>query len=118
MYTGGNVTVMVKDFDAAVRYYTDTLGFELKARFGNEWAEVAAPGLTVGLHPAHEGAATGMGQASLGLQVADIAAAVAALQAKGVGFTTGIQDKGYIQIAYFADLEGNALYLTQAGGGH
>ncbi len=119
MYIHGNVTLTVQDFDAAVRYYTDTLGFDLKARFGNDWAEVAVAGLTVGLHPAYEGAptGTGIGKAAVGLEVADIAAGVTALQAKGVAFTTDIQDNGFLKIAHFADPEGNPLYLTQVAGG-
>jgi len=51
LYSESQVTLMVPDMDAAVRFYTETLGLHLKARYGNEFAVVEAPGLTIGLHP-------------------------------------------------------------------
>ena len=48
----GNITVMVTDFDRAVRFYTETLGMTLRSRYASEWAEVEASGFVIGLHRA------------------------------------------------------------------
>ena len=61
MISGGNATVYVSNMDAAVQFYTETLGLTLTNRFGNHWATLEAgpcywthgeAGLTIGLHPA------------------------------------------------------------------
>ncbi len=51
MIQEGNVTVMVSDLERAIRFYTEALGLKLKWRWG-DYAEVEAPGVTIGLHPA------------------------------------------------------------------
>src|SRR5579864_1997048 len=94
MYTSGNVTLMVADMDRAVGFYVDKLGLELKVRHGNEWAEVTAPGITLGLHHARGPIArsdphVGM---SIGLEVDDIEAAVARLTANGILFPSPIRE--------------------------
>jgi catechol 2,3-dioxygenase-like lactoylglutathione lyase family enzyme len=55
MYTikTANVTVMVKNMDKSIDFYT-SLGLELKQRWNNHYAQVAAPGVIIGLHPAKE----------------------------------------------------------------
>ncbi len=60
MISGGNATVYVSNMDAAVQFYTETLGLTLTNRFGQSlgdardgpcyWSEEGA-GLTIGLHP-------------------------------------------------------------------
>jgi len=53
MFATGNVTVIVSNMDASVRFYTEVLGLKLQYRFGDHWASVeAGKGLTIGLHPA------------------------------------------------------------------
>ena len=48
----GNVTVMVSDMNSAIQFYVEKLGLTLKARYSDQFAQVAAPGLTIALHPA------------------------------------------------------------------
>jgi len=110
-----NVTVMVSDFDRAVRFYTGTLGFALAKRYGDEWAEVEAHGFTIGLHPAGpHGPRPGEGGAlSIGLDVAAIESAKAELESRGVGFDGPIKDDGAVRLAFFADPDGNPLYLCE-----
>jgi catechol 2,3-dioxygenase-like lactoylglutathione lyase family enzyme len=116
MYTAGNVTLMVADFNRAVSFYTDTLGLTLQARYGDDWAEVAAPGLTIGLHPRGERGpstvqATGL---AIGLGVAGIEQAMADLQAKGVRFAPpGLIDTGAERLANFHDPDQTPLYLYE-----
>src|SRR5580693_2185798 len=47
-----NVTVMVNDMKGAIHFYVDVLGLELKANYGDHYAQVASPGVMIGLHPA------------------------------------------------------------------
>jgi catechol 2,3-dioxygenase-like lactoylglutathione lyase family enzyme len=117
MYTGGNLTVMVSDFDRAVRFYTETLGLVLKMRAGDGWAEIEAPGVKIGLHAAgpHGPQPGGGGGMALGLQVEDLEGAMATLRARGVEFApvTPGQD---IQIAFFHDPDQTPLYLWATNG--
>lgn len=63
MISNGNVTLSVSSLDAAIRYYTETLGFSLTNRIGDRWATISAgpsywtsaevnAGLILGLRPA------------------------------------------------------------------
>jgi catechol 2,3-dioxygenase-like lactoylglutathione lyase family enzyme len=116
MYTAGNVTLMVADFNRAVSFYTDTLGLPLKARYGDDWAEVEAPGLTIGLHPTGErGPSTIQANGlSIGLGVTNIEQVMADLQAKGVRFASpGLIDTGVERLANFHDPDQAPLYLYE-----
>lgn len=115
VFTGGNLTIMVNDMERSIRFYTEALGLPLKFRAGNEWAEVTAPDVAIGLHPAGGHAPTGAGGGmSLGFQVADIEAAIDALKARGVAFPHGWRDTGELRMANFSDPDGTHLYLFQS----
>ena len=110
----GNITVMVSDFDRAVRFYTETLGMNLRSRYESEWAEVEAGGFVIGLHPARHGQSVPTNDAlSIGLEVDDIDAAVRELGGRGVAFPRGVKDDGGVRLAPFADADGYPLYLCQ-----
>jgi catechol 2,3-dioxygenase-like lactoylglutathione lyase family enzyme len=114
MYQSANVTVWVSDFERSVRFYRDALGLELRARHGDNWAEVVGPGLTIGLHPARSGApAPGPYRGlSIGLHVRSLPEAMATLAGRGVAFSGTREDAG----ARFADLtdpDGTPLYLVE-----
>jgi len=115
MFTQGNVTVMVRDMGRAVEFYTKTLGLPLKQQYGEHWAEVEAPGLTIGLHPASAKAPPpgAAGALSIGLGVERIDDAVQELGAKGVKFPRGIDADGFVRLAHFTDPDGNPLYLSE-----
>ena len=51
LFKNANVTLMVRDFEKSLQFYTETLGLRLQNRWKNEFAEVEGPGLTIGLHP-------------------------------------------------------------------
>jgi catechol 2,3-dioxygenase-like lactoylglutathione lyase family enzyme len=117
MYTGGILTVMVSDFDRAVRFYTETLGLTLKMRAGDGWAEIEAPGVQIGLHAAgphgpQPGGASGM---SLGLMVDDLDEAAATLRARGVEVAPPTQGEG-ARFAFFKDPDQTPLYLFERQG--
>ena len=49
--TASLVMVYVSDMDKAIDFYINKLGFTEKIRYGNDWAEINAPGLVIALHP-------------------------------------------------------------------
>ncbi|MDQ3148919.1 MAG: VOC family protein [Chloroflexota bacterium] len=85
----GVAMFVVSDQDAAVAFYTDKLGFELRAdvRFGEHdegrWIEVAPPGSSarLALNPPMGGAQPG--GSSIGVESADVAGDHARLSAVG-----------------------------------
>ncbi len=115
--------VMVSDRAAGRAFYEGVLGLAHEAadefgdffRFGAGRLRLTAmPGFTGGEHPV------------LGWQVADIAAAAAALKARGVALTLypgmgqdadGIWTApgGSARVAWFKDPDGNVLSLNQIG---
>lgn len=117
MITGGNATVMVRDFDRAVRFYTEILGLELKFRAGDEWAEVTAgPGLTIGLHSWAPGNGPEPGKAgsvSIGFDARPFDRMIESLRAQGVAFQGPILDNENVRLAFFTDPDGNRLYLCE-----
>jgi catechol 2,3-dioxygenase-like lactoylglutathione lyase family enzyme len=102
--------------DRAVQFYTETLGFKLTERAGNHWASLdGGPGLTIGLHPSTQQVPAGrQGSISLGLYLErPIEQAVADLTARGVRFTGPVIDDKQLSLAFFADPDGNPLYLAE-----
>jgi catechol 2,3-dioxygenase-like lactoylglutathione lyase family enzyme len=117
---GGNATLIVSDLDRAVRFYVETLGFKLRVREdGDVWAEVdGGDGVVLGLHPAsghaHAPKPGAHGSISIGLEVNQPIAEVALVLAnRGVVFHGAIRDDGPVKLAFFADPDGNALYLYE-----
>ena len=121
MIQGGTATIFVTDMDRAVSFYTETLGLRLTFRAGDHWASLdAGDGFQLGLHPASpRGAAPGThGAISVGFAVDEpIEDVVAGLQRLGVEFRGPVGDEGRLKLAYFADPDGNELYLAEAGRG-
>jgi catechol 2,3-dioxygenase-like lactoylglutathione lyase family enzyme len=114
MFKSANVTVMVANFDRAVQFYTQTLGLKLKNRYEDQFAEIEAPGLTIGLHPSTErGSGPERSESlSIGLGVDNLDLMMSELRKKGVEFSSQITD-GMLRIAHFKDPDGNPLYLAQ-----
>jgi catechol 2,3-dioxygenase-like lactoylglutathione lyase family enzyme len=121
MFSSGNVTVMVSNMDAAVRFYSEILGLKLAYRFGDHWASIeAGKGLTIGLHPASEQSPAGRkGSMAIGLELdGSIEDAVAKLEGKGVRFHGIVNEAKAGKFAYFEDPDGNSLYLAELDWGH
>ena len=115
MFESSNVTLMVADMNRAVAFYTEVLGFTLAERHGDAWAEVEGPGIRIGLHPAPAEASkiAATGRMSIGLQVKDLEATMAALEARGVSFSP-VHGDGPVRLTDFRDPDGTPLYLVQA----
>jgi catechol 2,3-dioxygenase-like lactoylglutathione lyase family enzyme len=117
MISGGNATVFVSNMDAAVQFYTQTLGLKLTNRFGDNWATVeAGKGLTIGLHPASPKypAPGTRGAMALGLEIDEaIEGVVARLTEKGVRIKGSIVRGEPGNFVDLEDPDGNAIYLWE-----
>lgn len=105
------VTVFVKDYPAALKFYGETLGLEHSVDYEKIPAgEFETGSLTLQVMDA---AAIGREFAPSGhpiaLHVDDVAAARAELESKGVEFLAETIDSGVCHMAFFADPDGNAL---------
>ncbi len=118
MIQGGNATVYVSDMSRAVKFYTETLGLKLRMRAGDHWAEVdAGGGLIIGLHPEvrpHGPRPGTRGAVTIGLGVTlPLEEVVSRLKKRGVAFHGPIADDKQVRLAFFADPDGNPLYLVE-----
>jgi len=109
-----NVTIMVTDMKKSISFYVDVLGLELKANYGDQYAQVASPGVMIGLHPitkddSHPAAS---GNISVGFGVESLTTAIADLKSKGVTFSRTVEDRP-TKLAFFTDPDGNPLYLSE-----
>lgn len=107
------VPVPTRDLPAAVRFYGETLGLRRSVHIPERhYAEFETGNVTLSVYGSE---AMGLGFTAnanpLALRVGDVAAARAALEARGVAFTGEILDTGVCHMAFFADLDGNALML-------
>ena len=117
MLRGGNATIYVNNMQRAVDFYRDTLGLHLVFRAGDHWAELdAGNGLHLGLHPASVRSPTPgtPGGITVGFAVDEpIAQVVATLQQRGVTVYGPVMDDPGLALAFFADPDGNPLYIAE-----
>ena len=108
----------VADQDAALRFYRDTLGWELRAdvNFGenaeSRWVEVAPPGSTarLALNPPMRGEPGG---GAIGVETADVHGELERLTGLGVEIVTPIMDMGGAPPMFsIADPDGNHVWVV------
>lgn len=113
------LSVLVTDFAAARRWYTEKLGFkEMYAVEEVGWVELQTPlgGATIGLNRL-EAAHPGPGSVTITFGVQDIDATRAELEKRGVAFDGPTNEiPGMVKLAPFHDPDGNALMLAQTLG--
>jgi predicted enzyme related to lactoylglutathione lyase len=115
------VTVPAQDFEASVHFYGTVLGLPPVKRWGEmPAAEFQAGNLTLAvMEPTAFGQEFRTHGLPIALQVEDVAATRAHLEAEGVQFVTDTMDSGVCHQAIFLDPAGNALgihhrYATNA----
>ena len=122
----GAVTVVVPDYDAAIQFYTESLGFDLledtDLEDGKRWVLIAPPGATetrlllakaaTPLQHAAIGHQTG-GRVFLFLNTDDFGRDYAAFRDRGVVFREGPRYEPYGTVAVFEDPFGNAWDLIE-----
>ena len=122
--------LVVADYDAAIAFFVEALGFELvedsPARTNDgrakRWVVVRPPGAQTGILLARadgeaQQAAVGnqfAGRVGFFLQVEDFDAAHRRMTAAGVRFVTGPRTEPYGRVAVFLDIAGNRWDLLQA----
>ena len=119
------VTLVVADYDEAIAFYVDQVGFRLvedsSQGDGKRWVVVAPPGDGAGLllaraegptQVARVGDQTG-GRVALFLTTSDFAADHARMQSTGVRFAEEPRREPYGTVAVFEDLYGNRWDLIE-----
>lgn len=121
-----HIAIVVDDYDRAIDYYTNVLGFELiedsPRESGKRWVLVAPAGrgganllLARAANPEQQsriGNQTG-GRVFLFLHTDDFARDYAAYSERGVDFTESARDEAYATVIVFRDLYGNLWDLIQ-----
>ena len=118
-----HVALIVDDYDAALRFFIDALGFELVEDSPSatndgrpkRWVVVRPPGAATGLLLAQaDGAdqarsvgAQFAGRVGLFLRVDDFDATFDRMRAAGVEFLTEPRDESYGRVSVFVDIAGN-----------
>ena len=121
----GLVTLVVRDYDEAIAFYTGALGFELREDTalgdGKRWVVVSPPGAQTGLllaradgpaQESHVGDQTG-GRVGFFLHTDDFAAEHERMLAAGVRFDEPPRHEAYGTVAVFRDLYGNRWDLVE-----
>ena len=107
------VWLPVTDIGRAVGFYSDTLGLSVSQQEDN-WAEVEAGAVKIGLNARDEETPGGDGGAVIAFKPqGDIDGAVEQLQGKGVEFAGGVSDHPWGRVATFKDPDGNDLQLYE-----
>jgi catechol 2,3-dioxygenase-like lactoylglutathione lyase family enzyme len=117
------VALIVDDYDTAIRFFVDALGFELvedSPSLTNDgrpkrWVVVRPPGAETGLLLAQadgerQARAIGdqfAGRVGLFLRVEDFQASYDGMRAAGVEFVSEPRDERYGRVAVFLDVSGN-----------
>ena len=120
------VSLLVADYDDAITFYCDTLGFDLVADTdlggGKRWVVVAPPGRTGAqlLLAKADGESQraaignqGGGRVMFFLETNNFAKEHAAMLGRGVNFLEAPRHEAYGSVAVFADLYGNKWDLIQ-----
>jgi predicted enzyme related to lactoylglutathione lyase len=107
------VAVPAKDFEESVRFYGEVLELPELKRWGSmPGAEFQAGNLTRAvMDPTAFGQEFRPHGSPIALQVDDVPAARAHLEAKGVAFHTDLIDSGFCHQVIFSDPAGNTLDL-------
>jgi len=123
----GYIALVVRDYDKAIAFYTNVLGFTLvedtRLSEGKRWVLVAPPGgespcrllLAKAATPEQEsriGDQTG-GRVFLFLHTDDFHRDYESLKARGVKFIREAHEESYGTVAVFEDLHGNKWDLLQ-----
>lgn len=113
--SGGHAIVYVSDMDAAIRFYTETLGLKLTNRFENHFATAeVGRSLVLGIHPQTPNTPVPgtKGSVTLGLMVDEpIDTVVTRLAQRGVRLNGRSESARSVDIE---DLDGNVITLWEA----
>jgi catechol 2,3-dioxygenase-like lactoylglutathione lyase family enzyme len=105
------VSLLTQDIPRAKQFYGEVLDLEIETE-GSDDMEFRLGQVTLDIfNPASQGQPFAPSLGGLALRVPDVAAARAALEAKGVQFEGETIDTGVCHMAFFHDPDGNQLML-------
>jgi catechol 2,3-dioxygenase-like lactoylglutathione lyase family enzyme len=105
-----NVTIMVADMTASIAFY-ESIGFSLRNRWGNHYAQLTAPGITIGLHSSEENTAKNSGNIAIGFTTDDFDTTRQHLESHSISFESRTEEGGHF--LHFSDPDGTALYFIK-----
>ena len=106
-----NVTINVRDIEKSIVFY-ESIGFTLKERWSNHYAQLSASGIVIGLHPTKESnLQSNSGNLSIGFTTDDFEQTKADLLEFGIALTERKEEGG--DFLHFNDPDGTALYFIQ-----
>lgn len=106
-----NITIMVNDIDKSITFYAEVLGFKLLKQYGSHYAQIEAPGITIGLHPSHQKKNTSE-NISIGFVVDNFVEAKEHLEELGIKYAERSEPGG--SFIHFSDLDGTPLYFINS----
>jgi len=104
-----NITIMVKDMDRSVSFY-QSIGFTVKNRWGEHYAQLTAPGITIGLHPSNE-SINSSGNLSISFTTDNFEETQSSLNSLSIEVVTRNEEGG--QFLHFKDPDGTLLYFIK-----
>ena len=106
-----NITINVKEMDRSISFY-QSIGFNVKNRWGNNYAQLTASGIVIGLHPTSNGNLAGnSGNVSIGFTTDNIEETKSSLEQLSIDVTERNEEGG--QFLHFSDPDGTALYFIK-----
>jgi predicted lactoylglutathione lyase len=106
-----NVTINVKDLNKSISFY-EAIGFKIKNRWSDYYAQITAPGITIGLLPTNvTNLKDNSGNVSIGFTTDNIEEVKLLLTNKNI-LTIDRQEEGG-QFLHFNDLDGTSLYFIK-----
>jgi catechol 2,3-dioxygenase-like lactoylglutathione lyase family enzyme len=123
-HTLGAITYLARDYDEALRWFVDKLGFIMQEDTdlgsGKRWLRIAAPGGSSLLlaKAANEEQRAAIGKAAGGrvaffMYTEDFESSAAAMKRNGIKFREDPRHEPYGTVAVFEDLYGNAWDLIE-----
>lgn len=116
----GRVIIPVSDQDKSLEFYTDKLGFEVRADVafgeGDRWIEVAPPGsgAAIAIMPPRPGETPNNTQTCVVFTTEELDAAHEALKERGVDVDEPMGGEGPVpRMFFFRDLDKNNLLLVE-----
>lgn len=116
MFERARLTIRVSNMHRSIEFYRDKLGMRLTERYGERFAELEAPGVTLLLHEKFEEQPDRIpsGLIGVGLQVSDIDAARRDFESRGILFEGETVEIEAMKIAFFSDPDGVPVYIVES----